>query len=121
MTEEYEVLYSDFIKNYSIGVTTGEEAGLLVAKLAGYYPNFSAILAKNERAYALISRDEVLKTEDATGKQISATKAQTLADASNEAFAYKEAKMHVTNLEVLIQSAKSLQRGLLQEMSHSNL
>lgn len=119
--KEYETLYSEFIKNYSVGTTTGEEAGLLVARLAGYYPNFSATLAKSERAYALVCRDEILKTEETTGKQVSATKAQTMADASSEAFAFKDAKMHVTNLEVLIASAKALQRGLIQEMSHANL
>lgn len=116
---QYEKLYSDFIKSYASGTTTGEQVGELVSKLAGFYPNFNFAMVKAERAYAMVSRDEVLKTDEATGKSISSTKAQTIADASVEATAYKMARSHVQNLEVLIQSAKSLQRGLLQEMAQA--
>ena len=119
--EPYEVLYSNFMKEYSAGTTTGEQVGELVAKLAGYYPNYNGAMARAERGYALICRDEVVKTDEATGKAISSTKAETIANASTEASAFKQARVHVQNLEMLIQSAKSLQRGLLQEMSHSNL
>ena len=120
-TQTYEKLYSDFIAAYTAGTTTGEQVGELVARLAGFYPSFNLLLARAERAYALISRDEVLKTDDISGKGVSAAKAQLVADASNEATAYKMAKMHIQNLEVLLQSAKSLQRGLLQEMAQANL
>ena len=121
MQEPYEQLYSKFMQDYSLGVTTGEMVGNLIAKLAGYYPNYNGRLVTAERAFALICRDEVTKTDDATGKAVSATKAETIADASSEATAFKEARSHVQNLEMLIQSAKALQRGLIQEMSHSNL
>lgn len=119
--EEYEIVYSDFMKGYASGSVTGEQVGELVARLAGYYPNYNAVKAQRERAYALVSRDEVMKTDETTGKAMSATKAQTIADASVEASAFKNARMHIENLEMLIQSAKALQRGLLQEMSHSSL
>lgn len=119
--EPYVELYETFMKNYSNGVTTGEQVGELIARLAGYYPNYNAQLAKAERSFALISRDEALKTDEATGKAISGTKAETIANASTEATAFKQARMHIQNLEVLIQSAKALQRGLLQEMAHSAL
>lgn len=118
---DYEKLYSDFMKDYAAGATTGEQVGELVARLAGFYPNLNMARAKAERAYALTCRDEVLKTDETTGKAVSATKAETIANASVDATAFKLARMHVENLEMLIQSAKSLQRGLLQEMSHSNL
>jgi hypothetical protein len=119
--EEYEKIYHDFMKNYSSGITTGEMVGELVARLAGYYPHYNAAMVKAERGFALTSRDEVLKTDEATGKPISSTKADTIANASPEATAFKNARVHVQNLEMLIQSAKSLQRGLLQEMLHNNL
>ena len=119
--EQYEKLYSDFIENYSLGSTTGEQVGELVARLAGYYPNYNGAMAKAERAYALTCRDEVLKTDETTGKAVSATKAETIANASTDATAFKQARVHVQNIEMLIQSAKALQRGLLQELSHANL
>ena len=119
--EPYQILYSDFIKSYASGATTGEQVGELVAKLAGFYPSYNALMVNAERAYALLSRDEVLKTDETTGKAISSAKAETIANASNEAGAFKRARMHIENLEMLIQSAKSLQRGLLQEMAQSGL
>jgi len=117
--EEYEKLYQDFIKGYASGITTSENVGELVAKLAGFYPTYNLVKTKAERVFAMISRDEVLKTDDVTGKAVSATKAETIADASPEATTFKEARMHIENLDVLIQSAKSLQRGLIQEMSYA--
>ena len=119
--EPYEALYSEFMKSYASGTTTGEQVGELVARLAGYYPHYNAAMVKADRSYALVSRDEVLKTDETTGKAISSAKAETLAAASSDAFAFKQARCHVENLEMLIQSAKALQRGLIQEMAHSNL
>lgn len=119
--EEYEKIYGEFIKNYSSGATTAEQAGFLVAQLAGYYPNYLSSLVKTERNYALICRDEILKSDDMTGKAVSGVKAEKISDASDEAYAFKIAKSHVLNLEMLIQSAKSLQRGLSQEMSYAGL
>ena|SRR3990167_1217053 len=119
--EEYQILYSDFMKAYASGTTTSENVGELVARLAGYYPTYNMALAKAERSLALVARDEALKTDEATGKAISSAKADVVTSASSEAGIYKQAKMHIENLEMLIQSAKALQRGLIQEMSHSNL
>ena len=119
--QEYETLYSEFMKSYTLGATTSEHVGELVARLAGFYPNYNMAMNKSERAFAIISRDEVMKTDETTGKAISSAKAETIADASDEATAFKVARVHVQNLEMLIQSAKSLQRGLIQEMAHSNL
>lgn len=119
--EYYEEMYQDFIKGYEAGSTTGEDAGVLVAKLAGFYPNYNLALAKAERAFAMVLRDEIMQTDESTGKAISATKAETLANASDEATAFKNARMHVQNIEMLIQAAKALQRGLIHEMTQSNL
>jgi hypothetical protein len=119
--EPYAVLYAEFMQNYSLGSSSSEEVGELVARLAGFYPTYNAAMSKAERSFALISRDEIIKTDEATGKAISAVKAEKIAGASGEAFTYKQARMHVENLEMLIQSAKSLQRGLIQEFKQSNL
>lgn len=119
--EPYVEMYSKFMSEYSLGVTTGEMVGALIARLAGFYPAYNSVMVKAERAFALVSRDEVTKTDESTGKAISSSKAETIADASPEASAYKEARSHVQNLEMLIQSAKALQRGLIQEMSYSSL
>ncbi len=58
--EEYQSLYSDFMKAYASGTTTSENVGELIARLAGYYPNYNMALAKAERSLALVARDEAL-------------------------------------------------------------
>lgn len=119
--EQYEQVYADFMQGLGSGSITAQEVGALVAKLAGYYPNYNAAMVAAERGYALICRDEVCKTDETTGKPISSAKAETIANAGIEASAYKKARMHVQNLEMLIQSAKTLQRGLMQEMGMAGL
>jgi len=121
INEPYITLYSEFMKNYNSGSTTGENVGELIAKLAGFYPHYNALMIKADRSYSLITRDEVLKTDEVSGKAISVSKAETIANASVEASTFKKARGHVQNLEMLIQSAKALQRGLMQEMMHANL
>ena len=119
--EQYQVLYDEFMTSYAMNTTTGEQVGGLIAKLAGFYPSYNLTMAFAERAYARVRKDEVLKTDEATGKAISSTKAETIAEASQEATDFKTARVHVQNLEMLIQSAKALQRGLLQEQTYSSL
>jgi hypothetical protein len=118
--EEYQALYAEFIRGYQTGSVTGEQVGELIVRLAGYYPYFNQQMVSAERAFAMIARDNMMQTDDTTGKSISAVKAQTFSDATDEAYAYKVAKTHIENLEMLIQSAKALQRGLLQEAVHAN-
>lgn len=118
---EYINLYNDFIKSYASGTTTGGQAGELVMRLASFYPAYNQSLVNAERAFALLSKDEISKSDDMTGKAVSASKSEIISLASDESFAYKKAKMHIQNIEILIQSIKALQRGLMQEMSNSTL
>jgi hypothetical protein len=119
--EPYELLYAEFMQSYSLGSSSSEEVGELVARLASFYPNYNSVMVKADRSFSLILRDEILKTDEVTGKAVSGVKAETMAGASSEAFAYKQARMHIQNLEMLINSAKTLQRGLIQEFKQSNL
>jgi hypothetical protein len=72
------------------------------------------------RAYSQVAK-EFAGTVDPSGKAISATKAASLADATPEAAAYAEAKVHVQNIEQCINALKALQRGVLNEYAHAAL
>ena len=76
--QDFEILYNEFMKKYLINSTTSGDAGELVARLSGYYPNYNLVVVKTERDYALILKDDISKL-DSSGKQISATKAETIA------------------------------------------
>jgi len=119
--EIYQTLYNEFLSKYNKTETTPSEAGEILARLAGIYPNYNLTMIAAEKAFSVVSRDEVCKTDDSTGKAISSTKAQTIADASQEAFDFKTARAHVQNLEMIIGSLKFLQKSLETEYLNSNI
>ena len=119
--ENYQELYDNFIENYNKTEVTPSQVGEVLVKIAGYFPNYNSELVKNERSFALITRDEILKTDELTGKAVTATKAETIADASSEAFLYKKAKMHIQNIETYISVLKFLQKSLEVEYLNSNI
>lgn len=119
--EQYQKLYNDFMSSYMLGAVSGEQVGLIIAQLAGIYGNYNLESVKAERAFNIIAKEIVLQTDEQTGKAISSAKADTLSAATNEAYAFNLAKVHVTNLEVAIGALKFLQKGLLTEYQNSNL
>lgn len=119
--EIYQEIYQTFISKYNKTETTPSEVGEVLAKLAGVYYNYNMTKIAAEKMYAKICRDEVLKTDDGTGKAISSTKAQTIADATPEASDYKTARGHVENLEMQIGVLKFFQKALETEYLNSNI
>lgn len=119
--EKYQEIYDTFIAKYNRAEVTPSEVGEVLARIAGVFPNYNMAAIKAERSFALISRDEVLKTDESTGKAVSATKAETIAQASTEATAFKTARGHVQNIEMLIGSLKFLQKSLEVEFLNSGL
>ncbi|HEA46433.1 MAG TPA: hypothetical protein ENH99_01490 [Candidatus Pacearchaeota archaeon] len=118
---DYQELFDDFIQKYNKSETSPSEAGEILVRIAGLFPNYNEAMIKAERAYALVCRDEVLKTDEISGKAISSVKAETLANASVEATAFKKARGHVANIEMLIGSLKFLQKSLEVEYVNSSL
>ena len=119
--EKYQELYDDFMSSYNTGSINPEQVGEIIARLAGYYTNYNLNSVREERLYSIISKENILQNDEQTGKPISAAKAEILSAASSEAYNFKIAKAHVSNLETLIGSLKFLQRGLLQEYNQSIL
>lgn len=119
--EKYQELYNDFITKYNKIETTPSEVGETLARLAGIYSNYNMTKIAAEKAFARVCKDEVLKTDDQTGKAISSSKAQTLADASQEASDFKTARGHVENLEMQIGVLKFLQKSLEVEYLNSGI
>ena len=122
MSEEikipYITEYTKFIQDYSAGQVTGEEVGEVVVRMAQYYAEHNLKRVMTERAYALVVRDAEMSVDEATGKQISSTKAKSIAEASDEAYEAAQAKAHQLNCEQFINALKCLQKGVLNEFSH---
>ena len=118
---DYQKLYDEFIAKYNKTETTPAEAGELLVRIAGVYPNYNMAMIKAERAFAKVHKDVALETDDATGKAISSTKAEVIADASPEATEFKMARGHVQNIEMLIGALKFLQKSLEVEYVNSSI
>lgn len=119
--EQYQTLYNEFLSKYNKTETTPSEVGEILVRLAGVYPNYNMTKIASEKAYAKVCKDEVLKTDDLTGKATTSSKATTLAEATQESFDFKTAKGHVENLEMMIGVLKFLQKSLEVEYLNSNL
>ena len=115
--EQYLIEYEKFIDNYKSAEVSGEEVGEVIARLAQYFAKFNMEMIVNDRRRALVAKD-IESRADPTGKALSSSKAQVITDATDEANDYRVSRMHLQNIEVFINSLKSLQKGVLNEYSH---
>ena len=115
--EQYQAEYSDFIKNYQSGITTAEQVGFLVAKMAQYFST-----ANEVRGFAEKSKNRKLfdceQEVDVNSKPLSSAKAQAKAAASEEYAQFITADLHLENINQLINALKTLQKGVLNEYAH---
>jgi len=114
-TPDYIQDYENFQKNYRIAETGGEEIGILISKMAGYYARYNIRLGNALHAYSTIKSEFQGSSDPATGKPMSTSKAEVLASSTPEAKEYENSRIHVQNLQEYINALKSLQKGALFE------
>lgn len=118
---DYQKLYDEFMIKYKQSETTPSAVGEVLARIAGFFPNYNMAMIKAERTFSTVHANIASESDDQTGKAISSAKAETIANASSEAGIFKEAKAHVANIEMLIGALKFLQKSLEVEYVNSNL
>ena len=118
-THDYLAEYTSFMDMYKKTEVSGEEIGELVMRMAAYYAQYNLRYGRAMKAYSMVAKDIEMSSDESTGKAISSTKAKVIASATPESNNYEEAKIHVSNLEQLINALKALQRGALMEYSHA--
>lgn len=111
--------YEKFMQDFRFKEVSGEEVGHMIARLASHFMKKNLILVRSLKIYTGVKRDIQNTVDEATGKPITSSKADTLASATPEAYAYEEAKVHVQNLEQAINALKALQKGVLIEYTHA--
>ena len=112
--------YNQFVRDYKSGTVTGEEVGILIARLAQYFSEYNLKLIIAERQVYITAKDIENRIDENTGKAITSSKAQTIICATDEYFEKEKIKAHVQNIEQFINALKSLQKGVLQEYANSN-
>ena len=115
--QEYKIEYDKFMSEYSKGVTSGEDVGIMIAKMVQYYCTLNNRAAKISRLFNG-KHSEVVEIVDDNLKPISVAKAKVLIDASEEAEMLSEAKAHLDNVDQIINGLKYLQKGLINEFQH---
>lgn len=117
---EYLIEYDKFITSYKRSEVSGEEVGEVIARLAQYFAQYNLMMVGFDRKLSLVAKDIESRADD-SGKTISSSKAQIFTAATTEANDYRTARAHLQNVEQMINSLKSLQKGVLNEYAFSNL
>ena len=118
--EQYQTEYNKFIEDYKLAEVSGEETGILIARLAQYFAKYNMEMVANDKKRSIVAKD-IESRADENGKAISSTKAAVLVEATPEAHEYKVSRAHLQNIEQMINSLKALQKGILNEYNHSSL
>ncbi len=117
--QEYQVIYSYFIKGYNSGdVFSGEQIGFIIVLLANAYVEKNLILGVKEAELRKVALSNINIVE-ANGKSISAAKAGIVTDASLEASEYRRVEIARDNIDKMIYAIRSLQGGMVKEYKNS--
>lgn len=119
MEHDYIIDYEAFQSNFRKTEVSGEEIGEMIMKMAGYFARYNVRMGDALRAFSVVKASFQNQVDTTTGKAMSSAKAETLADATEEAAKYEMARIHITNLEQYINALKALQKGTLNEYSHA--
>lgn len=117
MEKNYLKEYNEFVADYYASIADPKRAGEVLARMSQYYAENNAELVKASKALALTARDVESRVDTNTGKPITSAKAAVLVDATEEAFAYAEAKMNLQNVEQFINSLKTIAKLITNEYS----
>lgn len=118
-TPDYIQDYETFVRNFRKTEVSGEEVGELIMQMAGYFARYNVRLSDALRAFSLRKAEFQNQTDPTSGKAMSTSKAEILADATPEATAYGLARIQVQNIQEYINALKALQKGVLQEYANS--
>lgn len=111
--------YSKFEKEFRLTQVSGEEIGAFIMKMTGFFIKYNVRYGDALRAFSSVKAGFQNQVDATTGKSMSSSKAELLADDTPEAAKYEMARIHINNLEQIINSMKSLQKGILNEYSHA--
>lgn len=109
---DYMKEYESFADNFRKTEVSAEEIGELIMKMAVYYARYNVRLSDAIRAFSMKKAEFQKQTDPTSGKAMSTSKSEILADATPEASVYELARIHVQNIQEYINSLKSLQRGV---------
>ena len=112
--------YQTFLESYKQGMTNGEQIGEVIARMANYFAISNSKYGEALIAYNAIA-SSIEQTADENGKSITSAKAKTLASATPESATLIRAKINVESIQEVVNSLKSLQRGVMYEQNAASI
>jgi proline racemase len=87
--------------------------------MAGYFAKYNVRMGDALRHFSVIKANFQNQVDASTGKPMSSSKAEILSEATDEAAIYQMARIHVNNIQEMINGLKSLQKGVLFEYANA--
>lgn len=120
MTDPYLQDYENFLKEYKKGLTDGERVGEVICIMTQHFCTANQSYGRALVAFNRTASIKEQELDENTGKTISSAKATKLSEATSEFEYLTNTKISLGNLEQIINSCKSLQKGILKEGSYTN-
>lgn len=116
---EYIEQYVEFEENFKKTEVSAEEVGELIMRMTTHYIRYNVKFGEALRKFSEVKAEYQTQLDPQTSKPMSTAKAETLAEATPEAAEYQMTKIHVTNIQEIINSMKSLQRAISNEYANT--
>lgn len=117
---DYLIEYEKFQNDFHIAQISGEEIGVAIMHMATYFARYNLKLGEAIRKFSAVKANFQNQVDPTTGKSMSSSKAELLADDTPEAYEYEMARIHINNIQEFINALKALQRGILNEYANTN-
>ena len=116
---EYILEYQNFQNEFKRTETSPDQAGELIMHLAGHYARYNMRYADKLRRFSAVMAELINSVDPQSGKGMTASKAEILGKATPESAEYEMARIHINNLQEMINAMKSLQKSLSVEYGNS--
>ena len=117
--EDYQNEFKEFIEklNKDVGAVDPSEVGVMISRMVQYFCDYNSMKTVSSNRLRQASTPIILGNDD-NGKPISMAKAQFIIDALPESEDHSIKKMHLENLEQIVNGLKSTLKGLSNEYNH---
>ena len=97
--KQYQIDYNLFMTEYKTGVTSAEETGQLISRLAQHFSEVNLHLGEKWKKMVVVAAEINSQTDENTGKTIAANKAEVKINATPEAMDLNDAKIDRENIQ----------------------
>jgi hypothetical protein len=112
----YKEDYSSFLASYKSGFVSAENVGKVICDFTQYFIDSNTNYCMKEIVFNRVLAG--IEQAELEGKQLSSAKAKVIAESRDEFADFIKSKRDVENIEQILKSLMSLQRGIQQEFNH---